>query len=38
MKKAFNWINEFKPILDTGGFDIIVGNPPYVRQELIKTN
>jgi type I restriction-modification system DNA methylase subunit len=34
--RAFNWHNEFKSILDSGGFDVIIGNPPYVRQELIK--
>jgi type I restriction-modification system DNA methylase subunit len=34
--KAFNWQNEFKDILSDGGFDVIIGNPPYVRQELIK--
>ena len=34
--RAFNWHDEFKNILDSGGFDVIIGNPPYVRQELIK--
>ncbi|HVB23526.1 MAG TPA: N-6 DNA methylase [Ktedonobacteraceae bacterium] len=34
--RAFNWSGEFKSILDSGGFDVIIGNPPYVRQELIK--
>ena len=28
--KAFNWQNEFKKIFDKGGFDVIIGNPPYV--------
>lgn len=31
--KAFNWTEEFKEIFSSGGFDVIVGNPPYVRQE-----
>ncbi len=32
---AFNWAIEFHDILQKNGFDVIVGNPPYVRQELI---
>jgi type I restriction-modification system DNA methylase subunit len=27
--KAFNWENEFKEVFENGGFDIIIGNPPY---------
>lgn len=27
--KAFNWNEEFKDIMDNGGFDVIIGNPPY---------
>ena len=33
--KAFNWEIEFPSVFKSGGFDIIIGNPPYVRQELI---
>jgi hypothetical protein len=33
--KIFDWNTEFKEIIDSGGFDIIIGNPPYVRQEKI---
>ena len=33
--KAFDWEKEFKTILENGGFDIVIGNPPYVRQEMI---
>lgn len=33
--KAFNWNEEFKEILDNGGFDVVVGNPPYVRHQRI---
>ena len=29
--RAFKWEEEFKDIMDKGGFDIVVGNPPYVR-------
>ena len=28
-QKAFDWHNEFPEILLNGGFDIIIGNPPY---------
>ena len=31
--RAFDWRQEFPTILNEGGFDVIVGNPPYVRQE-----
>ncbi|VAW48266.1 BpmI endonuclease-methyltransferase fusion protein type IIG, partial [hydrothermal vent metagenome] len=34
--KAFDWHIEFKDIMENGGFDVVIGNPPYVRQELIK--
>ena len=27
--KAFNWNEEFNKILVEGGFDVVVGNPPY---------
>ena len=35
-EKAFNWQNEFPKIFDKGGFDVIIGNPPYVNLEKIK--
>ena len=31
--RAFDWRKEFSKIINDGGFDVIVGNPPYVRQE-----
>jgi len=34
--KTFKWELEFKEIIDNGGFDVVIGNPPYVRQESIK--
>lgn len=34
--KAFNWRNEFPKVFEKGGFDVVIGNPPYVRQELFK--
>lgn len=27
---AFDWKSEFKEIMDSGGFDAVIGNPPYV--------
>lgn len=33
--KSFNWENQFTEIMSNGGFDVIIGNPPYVRNELI---
>tara|TARA_B100001063_G_C16768354_1_gene560011 strand:- start:1089 stop:3518 length:2430 start_codon:yes stop_codon:yes gene_type:complete len=32
--KAFNWQQEFPQIFDKGGFDVIIGNPPYVARSL----
>ncbi|MFJ7308824.1 Eco57I restriction-modification methylase domain-containing protein [Peribacillus frigoritolerans] len=31
----FNWKESFLEVFNNGGFDIVIGNPPYVRQELI---
>ena len=27
--KAFNWHNEFPKVFANGGFDVVIGNPPY---------
>ncbi|MBU1930765.1 Eco57I restriction-modification methylase domain-containing protein [Candidatus Micrarchaeota archaeon] len=35
-EKAFNWNKEFETIMENGGFDIVIGNPPYVKVEQIK--
>jgi len=29
----FDWSKEFEPVMAAGGFDAVIGNPPYVRQE-----
>ena len=34
--KAFDWTAAFPEIVSRGGFDVIVGNPPYVRMERLK--
>ena len=33
--RAFKWQVEFKDIINSGGFDIIIGNPPYIRSQLL---
>lgn len=30
---AFDWHSEFAEVFRSGGFDAVIGNPPYVRQE-----
>lgn len=34
-KKAFSWDDEFAEVMQGGGFDVVVGSPPYVNVELI---
>lgn len=34
--KPFHWKVDFNNIFEKGGFDIIIGNPPYVRSVRIK--
>lgn len=34
--KAFNWYEEFPDIIENGGFDVIVGNPPYLSWKDIE--
>ncbi|MEG4492464.1 Eco57I restriction-modification methylase domain-containing protein [Microcoleus sp. D3_18_C4] len=34
-ERAFDWQAEFPQIFADGGFDVVIGNPPYVRQELL---
>jgi SAM-dependent methyltransferase len=35
-RDAFDWRATFPEAFAEGGFDVIVGNPPYVRQELLR--
>lgn len=32
---VFDWTTEFAAIMKSGGFDAVIGNPPYVRQESL---
>ena len=34
--RPFDWRAAFPEIFARGGFDVVVGNPPYVRMEFIK--
>ncbi|KAF5062109.1 hypothetical protein DSECCO2_308330 [anaerobic digester metagenome] len=34
--KPFQWETEFPEIFKADGFDVVIGNPPYVRHEKIK--
>lgn len=33
--KEFDWEKEFPEVFEQGGFDIVIGNPPYVKHKLI---
>lgn len=33
--KAFDWNKEFPEIMQNGGFDVVVGNPPYIDSEAM---
>lgn len=36
--KAFNWEKEFPEIFKNGGFDVVIGNPPYLRVQGLREN
>jgi hypothetical protein len=36
LKHGFLWNSAFPEVFAEGGFDVVLGNPPYVRMELIK--
>jgi len=35
--KPFHWWAEFYKIMHNGGFDVVIGNPPYVEYKNVKT-
>jgi type I restriction-modification system DNA methylase subunit len=35
---AFDWQQEFPEIMKRGGFDVVVGNPPYERIQVMQAN
>lgn len=32
----FDWAKEFAPVMTAGGFDAVIGNPPYIRIQTMK--
>ncbi|WP_050746797.1 MULTISPECIES: Eco57I restriction-modification methylase domain-containing protein, partial [unclassified Shinella] len=36
LKHGFSWRKAFPQVFADGGFDIVLGNPPYVRMEFLK--
>lgn len=34
--QPFHWFVEFYSIIDRGGFDVIIGNPPYVENKEVR--
>ena len=34
-KKPFDWTEEFSSIFNKGGFDFVIGNPPYVNMQTM---
>ena len=37
-ERAFKWEEQFKDIMQNGGFDVVIGNPPYINAiQLTKT-
>jgi type I restriction-modification system DNA methylase subunit len=36
--KAFKWEEEFPEVFANGGFDVILGNPPYLRVQGLREN
>ena len=34
--KAFNWQEQFPKVFERGGFDVVIGNPPYVNMANIQ--
>ncbi len=37
LNHAFTWETAFPTVFAEGGFDVVLGNPPYVRMEFLKT-
>ena len=33
----FDWEDEFKSVFENGGFDAIIGNPPYIKMQILRS-
>jgi hypothetical protein len=38
LHEPFHWFVEFYGVMNSGGFDVIVGNPPYVEYRSVKSS
>ena len=36
--RAFKWEEQFKDVMKNGGFDVVIGNPPYVNNRNLPEN
>ena len=36
--QPFHWFSEFYEIMNSGGFDVIIGNPPYVEYSKVRNS
>ena len=36
-ESSFSWYQQFPEVFQNGGFDVVLGNPPYVRMEALKS-
>jgi len=37
LSSEFNWHDEFSEIMNVGGFDVVIGNPPYIKEATNKS-
>lgn len=37
LASEFNWHQEFPEIMQNGGFDVVIGNPPYIKEATNKS-
>ncbi len=37
LESEFDWHKEFPDIMENGGFDVVIGNPPYIKEATNKS-